>query len=229
MRRHTVVRGDTLGKIARASYGDAGLYTKLAAYNGILTPYTIYIGQVILIPSKMELLGGATPPPPPPHGLTPPHGLDEIRAIFGNIYDYIGTNGEPTPGWESKFITGAVLPYSIPYTYKPGAIITRLRCHVKLKEIIPSVFAEIDRKGLRNKIKTCGGCYNFRTKRGGSSFSTHSWGIAIDLNELTNPMGKPGDMEPRVVEIFESFGFKWGGDWPGRSKDPMHFQFCTGY
>ena len=36
-------------------------------------------------------------------------------------------------------------------------------------------------------------------------------------------------MDQAVVNVFRSFGFKWGGDWSYRSKDPMHFQFCTGY
>ena len=34
---------------------------------------------------------------------------------------------------------------------------------------------------------------------------------------------------PGIVKVFESFGFTWGGRWSGRGKDPMHFQFCSGY
>jgi D-alanyl-D-alanine carboxypeptidase len=32
-----------------------------------------------------------------------------------------------------------------------------------------------------------------------------------------------------VIEIFRSAGFEWGGDWQSASRDPMHFQFCSGY
>jgi hypothetical protein len=42
-------------------------------------------------------------------------------------------------------------------------------------------------------------------------------------------MGQDGDMPPGIVAAFKAAGFFWGGDWPGRNKDPMHFQFCTGY
>jgi hypothetical protein len=98
-----------------------------------------------------------------------------------------------------------------------------------LVEIFPEVFAKIEKKGLKSKIRTFGGCYNYRPKRTSGKLSTHSWGIGIDLNPETNAQGKPGDMHPGVVEIFREFGFKWGGDWSGKSKDPMHFQFCTGY
>jgi len=76
---------------------------------------------------------------------------------------------------------------------------------------------------------TYGGCFNFRAKRSSSKLSTHSWGIALDLNPETNGMGREGDMAPGIVEVFESFGFTWGGRWSGAGKDPMHFQFCSGY
>jgi hypothetical protein len=31
------------------------------------------------------------------------------------------------------------------------------------------------------------------------------------------------------VAAFKRSGFAWGGDWSGANKDPMHFQYCTGY
>jgi hypothetical protein len=98
-----------------------------------------------------------------------------------------------------------------------------------LIETFPEVFAAIEREGLKDEIRSFGGCYNFRSKRTSGKLSTHSWGIAIDLNLETNAQGTSGGMNPDVVEIFRRFAFKWGGDWSGKSKDPMHFQFCTGY
>ena len=82
---------------------------------------------------------------------------------------------------------------------------------------------------LRDKLRSYGGCFNFRAKRSGSKLSTHAWGIAIDLNPETNGMGRDGDMPAGIVRVFESFGFTWGGRWSGAGKDPMHFQFCSGY
>jgi len=38
------------------------------------------------------------------YDLTPPHGLDEIIATFGNIYEYIGTGGQLAPRWQSDFL-----------------------------------------------------------------------------------------------------------------------------
>ena len=88
---------------------------------------------------------------------------------------------------------------------------------------------EIERSGLRGEIRTFGGCFNFRSKRGNNKLSVHSWAVAIDLNPETNGMGTRGNMSPEIVDIFKRFGFSWGGDWSGNSKDPMHFQFCSGY
>jgi hypothetical protein len=57
----------------------------------------------------------------------------------------------------------------------------------------------------------------------------HGWGIAIDLNPETHLSGAVGDMDAVVIEIFRRAGFEWGGDWQGKTRDPMHFQFCAGY
>ncbi len=111
----------------------------------------------------------------------------------------------------------------------PAPLATKIRCHKVVAPTMVQVFSAVERAGLKSAVRTYGGCYNYRPKRTGSRPSTHSWGIALDLNPGTNAMGTAGDMDPRLVELFREHGFKWGGDWTGRNKDPMHFQFCTGY
>lgn len=207
----------------------------MADYNGILNPDLIVIGQNIELPSKGELLGEVIEPPAPDGStdnnisLATPNGLEEILATFGNIYQFITEDGRLDPHWGSNHLGRVPLPFPIPLSWNPSHSITKLYCHKKLIEIFSEVFLRIEKKGLKNKIRTFGGCYNYRPKRTSGKLSTHSWGIGIDLNPETNPQGKPGDMHPGVVEIFQEFGFKWGGDWSGKSKDPMHFQFSTGY
>ena len=69
-------------------------------------------------------------------------------------------------------------------------------------EIFASVFGLVQAGGLQSKISSFGGCFAFRQQRTGAKLSTHSWGIAIDLNIGNNPQGSSGDMDTGFIEIF---------------------------
>ena len=245
--RYEIRKNDTLAKIAKRFYSDAALFQKLALYNGIQDANRIILGQVIEIPSRKELLGGTAVPTAqttavavravatsgaaaaPAPILQPPNGLEEVLATFGDINKFIAADGSITSAWESQFITRVPLPFPIPLSWNLSAQATQIRCHKLLAGVFEQAFQTIDAQELRQQIQTYGGCYEFRAKRTSAKISAHAWGIALDLNPLTNAQATLGNMHPGVVNIFRSFGFKWGGDWTGKSKDPMHFQFCTGY
>jgi hypothetical protein len=163
------------------------------------------------------------------YDFTPPHGLDEIIATFGNIYEYIGTGGQLAPRWQSDFLAKTSLPFPMRLAWDPSRVITQMTCHRLMTGIYASVFAGIQKSGLESKVMSFGGCFAFRPQRTGSKLSAHSWGIAIDLNPQTNAQGSAGNMDARLVEVFRAAGFEWGGDWSGKTRDPMHFQFCTAY
>ena len=82
-----------------------------------------------------------------------------------------------------------------------------------------------------------------RPKRGGTSWSEHALGTAIDLDPFQNPYEKDGRFLPElagayadrgwarpgmitpngvVVKAFASIGWRWGGSWTS-PKDLMHF------
>jgi hypothetical protein len=107
--------------------------------------------------------------------------------------------------------------------------VSTITCHKLLANVFSHVFVHIQGSGLQNKITSFGGCFSFRPQRTGTKLSTHAWGVAIDLNPQTNQQGTAGNMDTSVIAVFREAGFKWGGDWQGRTRDPMHFQFCTGY
>jgi hypothetical protein len=64
--------------------------------------------------------------------------------------------------------------------------------------------------------------YENRDVRGANVKSSHAFGIAVDINALSNPLGSAGDIPEAVVRQWEAEGGEWGGDW--RRPDPMHFQ-----
>lgn len=236
-RTYILQKGDTLAKLSLARLGDAGLARALADYNGLRDTRDIRVGQAIALPTRRQLAparpagaprGAAMARAPIPWP-APPHGMAAIVQTFGDIREYARDDGTPDPQWEAKFMGRAVLPFAIPLDWDTARSATGIRCHRLLVPLLEAVFAQIVANGLRSAVKTYGGGYTWRMKRGQAKPSTHSWGIAIDLNARTNPMGREGDMDPALVALFEGMGFTWGGRWSGRSKDPMHFQYCSGY
>jgi LysM repeat protein/putative sterol carrier protein len=65
---YTVRSGDTLGKIARAFYGDATQYPLIQRANNLSDPGHIWVGQVLVIPA----LAGTSPAPQPSPPASPP-------------------------------------------------------------------------------------------------------------------------------------------------------------
>lgn len=60
-------------------------------------------------------------------------------------------------------------------------------------------------------------------------WSNHAWGLAVDINSLTNPMTSPltTDMPGWVRDeqkLMDTWGLRWGGEYSG-TPDPMHYEF----
>ena len=161
--------------------------------------------------------------------LVAPNGLEEILATFGDIYKYIRLDGGLEPRWQADFLEPMALPFPLLLSWDHSKSVRQITCHKLMTVVFAAVFARIQERGLQAKIRSFGGCFAFRPQRTGTKLSAHSWGIAIDLNPETNVQGTLGDMDAEVIEIFRGAGFKWGGDWAGRRRDAMHFQFCSGY
>ena len=161
--------------------------------------------------------------------LLPPHGLEEICATFGDVFGYIAKDHTLDVAWQSEFFARITLPFPLTISWDHSQNVSAISCHRLLTNAFTNVFDRIQSTGLQNKITSFGGCFSFRPQRTGTKLSTHAWGIAIDLNPETNQQGMAGNMDPAVITIFREAGFKWGGAWEGKTRDPMHFQFCTGY
>jgi len=70
------------------------------------------------------------------------------------------------------------------------------------------------------------GAYNCRAIGGTKKPSNHSWALALDINWQLNPMRKPKttNIPGWMVDVFETYGFAWGGSYSG-TPDTMHFEF----
>jgi hypothetical protein len=161
--------------------------------------------------------------------LQPPIGLGGIVREFGDIGSFVQADGCLDPRWESQSLAMVTSPFALVLAWDHSKMVSAFRCHKRLRGIFAQVFGHIIAAGLASKVRSFGGCFMYRPQRTGAKVSTHSWGIAIDLNPETNGLGSVGDMDPGVVRVFRDAGFEWGGEWAGRGRDPMHFQYCRSY
>lgn len=133
-----------------------------------------------------------------------PHGLREIQNTFG------------PPGRNQVRV---MMPAG------PGGRMVPVTCHRLIAGQMRAAFQEIKDRGLSQHIRSFDGTYNYRAKRGGRSLSVHSWGIAVDLNAGSHPMGRsrqtPGQRQ--IAAVMARHGFHQ------LRNDPMHFQYATGY
>jgi hypothetical protein len=158
-----------------------------------------------------------------------PNGIGQILSTFGNIHNYIQEDGTLDVRWQAEMLVRAALPFPLTLSFDPTKAVSSFTCHKLLVTVFTDVFSKLQASGMQAKVTSFGGCFAFRPQRTGTVFSTHCWGIAIDLNPGTNQQGSAGDMDAEVIKIFRQAGFEWGRDWSGRTRDPMHFQYCTGY
>lgn len=107
---------------------------------------------------------------------------------------------------------------------------------------LEAVSKEIAQAGLSHFVAQSIGTFNWRKIAGTQRLSMHAFGIAIDF-KLPQPLGRywrwdgasgnPNKVFPedilrdkdfnRVVSIFESHGFVWGGKW--WHYDSIHFEY----
>lgn len=114
--------------------------------------------------------------------------------------------------------------WDVPACCEHGAIPKRVYCNRDMIPLLEKAFKNVNERGLADQVKTWDGCFNIRKKRGATSMSLHSWGLAIDFNAAWNGFGKKPTMSPELVKCFTDAGLDWGGTWS--KPDGMHFQIA---
>ncbi|MBC7886300.1 MAG: M15 family metallopeptidase [Ferruginibacter sp.] len=134
----------------------------------------------------------------------------------------------------SPYLTKIDLPYPMVLSWDRGTKISSLRCHKLVAGKFKLVFEDILKEyGLlpiqQLGIDIYGGCFNFRKMRGGSDWSRHSWGVAIDLDPERNQLKETSltarfatnEYKP-MIDIFYKHGFLSLGK--EKNYDWMHFE-----
>lgn len=138
-----------------------------------------------------------------------------LRAFYG------------APGDKSNLVT-ITFPYPMLYD---GRSVKTTRCH---KKVAPSLLRILTAIGTRyhgtrdimEEAEDYGGVFNFRLKRGGTTYSLHAYGAAIDLdaddNTFRDSWPMQADMPLEIMEAFAREGWVAAGAFWGY--DSMHFQ-----
>jgi hypothetical protein len=121
---------------------------------------------------------------------------------------------EPDPAWVAANIVNEEVP-----------LLGVVTCHRSIIPALRGALAELERENLGSLLVDGGylGCYVPRTTRTGEDLSRHSWGVALDFNYPKNRTGQRSVQDERLVEIFQEWGFTWGGEW--LVPDPAHFEY----
>lgn len=112
--------------------------------------------------------------------------------------------------------------WDVPKNLEIGLIPKRVYCNKDMVVPLSHAFNNLIQRDLVKEIVTWDGCFNIRNKRGGSTMSLHSWGVAVDLNAYANCFGCKPKLTAKFVKCFTDAGFDWGGTWS--KPDGMHFQ-----
>jgi len=112
--------------------------------------------------------------------------------------------------------------WDVPTELEIGVIPKRIYCNKDMLIPLTLAFKALIATGYVKELKTWDGCFNIRQKRGLTSQSLHSWGVAIDVNAAWNGFGKKPTLSQGFVKCFTDNGFDWGGNWT--TPDGMHFQ-----
>lgn len=141
-----------------------------------------------------------------------------LKELFGEFAARPLATGwlQVDPAWVATHIVTARVP-----------ILGAVRCNRSIIPQLRGALQEVRSEGLSNQIDPSGyeGCFapRFVNRDPALGISHHSWGVALDINVPTNRFGSAPRQDPRVVAIFERWGFTWGGQW--LVPDGSHFEF----
>lgn len=146
--------------------------------------------------------------------------------------DLIKKYGKPDPS--GGYLVTIDLPYPMRLAWDKNTTVMKMRCHKLVAENFRKLFCDLLNAYGIEKIQKLGidlfgGCFNFRVMRGGSDYSRHSWGVAIDLDPERNLLHETSKTArfarkeyQKMIDIFYENGFVSLGC--EKNYDWMHFE-----
>lgn len=183
------------------------------------------------------------PSPPPAEGRAPevrwrangsilPLSQADLAGVFGAFQSQPapqrGAVLISTPGWVQQHIVALQHPLLEALGHGSVAVHRLALPHFR------AVFDAIAQAGLADRLLTFDGSFVPRHKNwdlNNPELSSHSWGVAMDLNARWNPAGSAPALPGRqghlgeLVPLFNAQGFAWGGHFTN-NPDGMHFELA---
>lgn len=126
------------------------------------------------------------------------------------------------------------LPYKLILAWDKNISLSKITCHQKVSKSLYTIFENTlktygEKEINKLHLNIFGGCINVRKMRGGSSWSIHSWGAAVDLDPDNNQLKWGKDRALFAKKEYESFwniveAEGWTSLGRSRNFDYMHFQ-----
>ena len=147
------------------------------------------------------------------------------KQDYNSMVNFYGPVGEN--------MTQLELPYAMRLAWDKGVVVKKISCHQKVAKSLYTILENVQKiygKDISKlNLDLFGGCVNVRRMRGGSAWSIHSWGAAIDVDPDNNQLkwgkdkaafGKP--VYKDFLDAFEAEG--WVSLLRARNFDGMHMQ-----
>ena len=138
------------------------------------------------------------------------------------------------PNEKGTYLEVINLPYPMRIAWDTKTKVNKMRCHKLLKNNFLGVFNDLlahygYAKIVELGIDLYGGCFNYRAMRGGTEWSRHAFGIALDLDPERNQLKETSATARFARPEYKAMGdifYKHGFVGLGReqNRDYMHWE-----
>ena len=154
-----------------------------------------------------------------------------------NAKKFYGDPSVNNAAWQAKNLVLIPVPWA---TYYGKTRVPKIRVHRLIAGAVIAAMDEAWKAIGKDQAEATArgwgvynGSYAYRPVRGRKTLSMHAYGAALDWDAGRNALGSsPTDKigftaSDPLVKAFKKQGFRWGGDYKGRT-DPMHFEAVSG-